>query len=172
MARLARQIAGTGALVAALSLAACKPTLTSDEYELRNIKPSNIVPKSSPKALVSAFERFCLDAGNRSDIRATLRASDYVPVPDKVGTHQVWLVDDLRPAVLLNDTDCMVMAQSRTGQTERVKAVVAKRFPQARPVAGSNFESLWSQDRTLIFTRRVTPNAAPSQFMLGISQGS
>lgn len=164
---------GAALLASCLALiAACTPNLSPDEYELRNMKPANIVPKSSPKALVAAFERFCLDAGSRAETRAALRAGDYVPVPDKVGAMQVWLVDDQRPAVLLNDTDCVVMAQSRTGQTERVKRMVASRFPQAMPVTGSRFENLWSEGRSLIFTRRVTPDAAPSQFMLGISQGS
>lgn len=163
---------GAALLASCLALSACQPTLNSDEYELRNMQPSNIVPKSSPKALVAAFERFCLDAGSRAETQATLRASDYVPVPEKVGSMQVWLVDDLRPAVLLNDTDCVVLAQSRTGQTERVNRLVAARFPQAKPVAGSSFENLWSDGPDLIFTRRVTPNAAPSQFMLGISQGN
>ncbi|AWB49323.1 hypothetical protein HYN69_13140 [Gemmobacter aquarius] len=170
-AKITAQGAALLALCLAL-LAACTPDLTPDEYELRNMKPSNIVPKSSPKALVTAFERFCLDAGTLAETRAALRTGDYVPVPDRVGELQVWLVDDQRPAVLLNDTDCVVMAQSRTGQTERVKRLVASRFPQAKPVTGSRFENLWSEGRSLIFTRRVTPNAAPSQFMLGISQGS
>ncbi len=172
MPRHTATTAGKIALAAIVSLGGCTAKLTSDEYELRNMKPSNIVPKSSPKALVASFERFCLDQGSRAETRAALRASDYVPVPDPVAGMQVWLVDDLRPAVLLNDSDCVVMAQSRTGQTERVKTLVADRFPQARPVSGSSFENLWSQDQSLIFTRRVTPNAAPSQFMLGISLGS
>ena len=175
--RVSSALRGVGAaMLLSVPLSGCMADLSADDYELRNMNPDNIVPKSSPKAFVAAFESFCLEPQSRASARAKLRASDYVPAPRKLGAMEVWVVDDRRPAVLLNDTDCAVLAESRTGQTGRVNALVGDRFPEATPVTDSRFESLWQVDgadrRTLIFTRRIQPNQPQSQFMLGISLGS
>lgn len=171
--RVRSALRGVGA---ALLLSGCTADLTADDYEVRNMNPDNIVPKSSPKAFIAAFESFCLDPQSRAAVRAKLRANDYVPAPRKLGAMEVWVVDDRRPAVLLNDKDCAVLAESRTGQTERVKALVGDRFPEAAPVTDPRFENLWQVEdadrRTLIFIRRIQPNQAQSQYMLGISLGS
>lgn len=135
------------------ALSACTPTgqLTSDIHELANIRPSNIVPKSSPKQLAGTFERFCLD-GPRSAGRmeSALRAADYVPVPLRNRSIRAFVVDDKRPMVAISVSGriCTVEAESRTGQTERLRKLVADRFPNAihydaGELARLNLEQAW-----------------------------
>lgn len=164
-----------GAAMLCLMLAGCTSTLTADDYELRNMSPDNIVPKSSPKAFVAAFSSYCLEPGSPAATRARLRSGNYVPAPRKLGRMEVWVVDDRRPAVLLSETECVVLAKARTGQTERARQLVRDRFPTAVPMTDARFESLWQipgTDRsTLIFTQRNQANEPESQFMLCISLG-
>ena len=157
-------------------LSACDvPATTSDTYELANIDPRNVIPKSTPKAFVAAFEKYCLDEGpNTAAIERALRSTDYVRVPGNSALRS-WVVDDKRPAVVVaaNGLSCAVAAQARTGQTERVREMVSSRFPGAIAVPANmkpaGMESLWLVDadkNVFVFTKRRTPVGEPSQLIL------
>ena len=158
--------------VSLATLMACTGPYGADQAELANIKPSNIVPKSSPSQLVKVFDQFCTDAPRRhSEHEAALRNASYVPKqPRQISAPQVFLVDDLRPAVAVSDTVCMVQARSRTGQTERVADYVAARFANAKPLdpapLGHHIERAWSvslPDAAVIATeRRLTLDGVTS----------
>ncbi|MCV2888051.1 hypothetical protein [Ruegeria aquimaris] len=135
-----------------------------DAAELRNIAPWNIVPKSSPAQLVTAFRQFCVEApASRSAQEGKLRNASYVPTAPRNGNKpQVFLVDDRRPAIVVSDTTCMARAYARTGQTEKMNDYVASAFPDARPVSPDSlpktFEQAWSvnlPDAAIIATERV-----------------
>lgn len=165
------------ALLAALPLAACTTDATPDRLEIANMYPWNVVPKSSPSALVRSFERFCLDGpGSAAALDAPLRRAGYVPLPAQAGRPRTYLVDDRRPDVLVSDSGCMVAAESRTGQTERARRAVAERFPAARPVApqrvGRNVEDAWllpAPDGRVVFTLRQIEGSARSRYGLGMT---
>lgn len=124
--------------------ASSSPTVpaSAEELEFRNMRPSNRVPKSSGAALVSAFERFCLDAGREPALIAnTLRNADYVAAPRQPGDSATsFLVDDRRPLVHVADDGrfCAVFAEARTGQSARIQRLIAQRFPNAPGVAGEH----------------------------------
>ena len=131
-----------------LPLAACSTEPVSpDAAEFANAWRSNLVPKSSPSALIGAFDRFCVS--RPSNVDATLRRAGYVPVPgSKRGDARAYIVDDRRPAVAVGDQICMVEAKSRTGQTDRMQGYMRERFPDTRPLSvksfGMNIEQAWS----------------------------
>jgi hypothetical protein len=157
-------------------LAACDvPATTSDAYELANMDPRNVIPKSTPKAFVASFEKYCLDEGtDTAAIERALRSTDYVRVPGNSALRS-WVVDDKRPAVIVaaDGLSCAVAAQARTGQTERVREMVSNRFPGAIPVPANmkpkGMESLWLVDadkNIFVFTKRRTPLGELSQLIL------
>ncbi|MFK7875999.1 MAG: hypothetical protein AB8B71_09505 [Paracoccaceae bacterium] len=121
-------------LIAGLTLSGCASTLPgSDRAELGNISRSNIVPKSTPTALLVGFHDFCVNAPpTRAAKEDHLRSAAYVPTSPKTADLQVFLSDDARPAIAISDTMCLAQARSRTGQTQRVQDYVAKTFPDAR----------------------------------------
>jgi hypothetical protein len=131
----------------ALGLAACNPVAQSNPaapavspelYEFANMRQSNIIPKSSPSAFVRAFDSFCLQGGKTAAaVAQKLRAKDYVAAPRLPGSQQTaFVVDDSRPMVVVADNGkfCAVAARSRTGQTAKVRAFVARRFGSAPAV--------------------------------------
>lgn len=121
-----------------LLVAACGQPIGSDQAELRNIKPYNRVPKSSPTQFVKAFDRFCLSPVNGLETRESrLRKASYVPT--QTGELKVFLVDDRRPAIVLGKHICSARALSRTGQTEKLQVYIASNFPNARPLDPSAF---------------------------------
>ncbi len=123
-------------------LAGCTTAgLGPDALEIANIRHYNEVPRSSPAALVRAFDRFCVNRPKDPDAAdALLRGASYVPLRKRSGSDaRVYLVDDRRPAVVLGRNICLVQAKSRTGQTEKTRAFVAGAFPGARPMSPESF---------------------------------
>lgn len=136
------------------------------------MRPSNIVPKTTPTRLVTMFQDICLDAPATTEANAArLRAMDYVEVPARQRRAiRSFVVDDSRPAILLaaDGTGCAVAAQSRTGQTERLRRLIAERFPQARPIGGQGIEQGWSlgPGHGQVVLRRVLRPGNPSEVMV------
>lgn len=170
------------ACAAALALGGCASAAgTPERLELANMNPGNVVPKSSPAQLVAAFERFCLDT-DAAAAPAALRRSDYVEVPRRTGGMvRSFVVDDRRPAVMLSDAGraCAVAAASRTGQTERLRGMITRRFPGATPVdparIGAQTEQAWVVPGArggIVFVQRLTAPAQPSRLILGIQRNS
>lgn len=169
------------AAVAGLSLTACGPggRALPEEFELANIKPSNVIPKSSPRQFVATFERFCLKMSEGRD--AALRAADYVPTGRQPRNGlRSYAVDDRRPFVMIGATDgqdaCAVSASSRTGQTEEVRSMVARRFPGALAVDPSrvqpNGEDAWSiGNGAILATWRRGHPASPATYTLALFPG-
>ncbi len=158
-----RAIAAVALLVAAAGCGG--PTTDADRAELDNIAPWNVVPKSSPAQLVTGFERFCLDGPRDLDaLDGALRDGGYVPTGARHPTRgQVYLVDDRRPAIAVTRRMCVAQARARTGQTERVRDMVASRFPDARPMDpaafGTGVEQAWRVVTPLpgiVATRRMS----------------
>ena len=138
-----------------------------DAYELANIRPWNIVPLSSPARLVGTFEKVCLDGPTDPDrAAAALRAMDYVEVPGP-GPIRSFAVDDNRPAVMISATACAVGARSRTGQTERIRAMVATRYPQAEGFIARGIEQGWRlPSGDAIALRRLPRPGGPNEMIL------
>ena len=181
MERATTVLAATTAAV----LAGCTPSppITPESFELANIDPDNIVPKSSPAALVRAFSDFCVDQiGNLGALPDLLRSRDYVAVPKLRANGQFlfFVVDDKRPMVMLSEgaqsSTCAVAAESRTGQTNRVLSFVATEFPEARPIdparIGPTAEAAWfiGETTTIIFILREGTQSAPAQIVVGLTR--
>ena len=171
------------ALCAGALLASCTPEggFQPEQIELANIDQRNIIPKSSPRQFVGTFERFCLDMISRPDqIAGALRVADYVPANrPRPGRPPTYAVDDRRPLVIVDagsPASCAVAAESRTGQTQEARAMVARRFPNARQLDPSLFrrqgaEEIWrvsSEPETLVFTLRQSVLSPPSRYLLGV----
>ncbi|MEO0486219.1 MAG: hypothetical protein AAF092_09935 [Pseudomonadota bacterium] len=126
------------ALAAGVALAGCsEPVMTqADRAELRNIKPSHVVPKSSPAQLVNTFRAVCVDGPTTFEGRvAKLRDLSYVPTrPRSARGMQYFVVDDRRPSISLSARMCIATAEARTGQSERFGDYVARAFPGAQPL--------------------------------------
>lgn len=158
--RARRKRVGAALLAGGFVLAACSAQgISPDTAELRNMWRSNLVPKSSPALMVSAFDRFCAQ-GPRDD--ATLRAAGYVPLPNRAPGARAYVIDDRRPAVAVSDRMCVVQAESRTGQTARFQNYVTATYPGARPIdpapLGKSIEQAWSlptNPPSLIATERT-----------------
>lgn len=151
-------------MLATLTLGACSAqNVAPDAAELANISAFKMVPKSSPRQLVLAFDRFCV---NRKDTLAAqddaLRAAGYVPVAAAPNaTARTYVVDSDRPAIAMSERMCVVRARSRTGQTDRFETYIADTFEQARslpPAAfGRRIEKAWQlndQPARVIATER------------------
>jgi hypothetical protein len=174
-------LAGCGMSNAAHQPASPVP-VTPEVLELANMRFSNVVPKSSPAALVQTFERFCLGPQRSvAEVKAALRAADFVEVPS-VQPNGVtsFVVDDRRPMVLLGDDGqlCAVGAQSRTGQTARIQSMINRRFPQAQALnpatVSKNTEyavRTAGSDGDTIFLQRIAPFVMQSRLILGIRRG-
>lgn len=155
------------AYAATLALGACSPgQISSDVYELANIHPAHVVPKSSPAQFVAGFRRHCV-ATKEAQRDAGLRAADYVPLPRR-GRVQSWAVDTRAPLVMTQPGACAVAAQSRTGQTSRVAAMIASDYPGARPVAVPGAEAAWAVPGALITTHRTGAPSTPATYTLAI----
>ena len=171
---------------AALLASGCTlPDASPEEIELANMRPSNVIPKSSPGQFVSAFEQFCTDLLDRPDRRDTvLRAADYVPTTGRPRNGaRLYVVDDRRPAVAViadpRSIGCAVMAEPRTGQTDEVRRWVAREFPAATARTSSEVdigrtgEDAWTfptgNGRTgLIFTMRDGPFEPDPRYILSV----
>jgi hypothetical protein len=167
--------------LALFALTACQTPATStpELIELSNIKPANIVPKSSPAQLVSAFRRFCL-ANNLAEAEQALRKTDYIRKPRRGRTGVAsYVVDSRSPAVMLSGTaerfSCVVLSEARTGQTARIEDFVAARFPKAVKTdparVGPRTERAWlaaGNTGGIVYTRRAGPRITPQYLMFGI----
>ncbi|MBZ0127689.1 MAG: hypothetical protein K8F59_01105 [Rhodobacteraceae bacterium] len=149
------------AAVALALLAGCTAGgLGPDAAERANIYPANIVPRSSPSALVMAFDRHCVNAGPTLAAQdGDLRAAGYVPAVDTPRNGaRLYVVDDRRPAVAISARMCLVQAMARTGQTERAHAYVAETFPEAKPIGtadlGRHVEQAWAIPGGILATER------------------
>jgi hypothetical protein len=174
-------VAGCGMSNAAYGTANRIP-VTPEVLELANMRLSNVVPKSSPAALVRSFEQFCLSQKRMPvDIKAALRSADYVEAPsvEPNGT-TAFVVDDRRPMVILGDDGqlCAVGAQSRTGQTARIHRMINRRFPEAQvlePASVSNNTEYAVRTHgahgDIIFLQRIAPFVTQSRLILGIRRG-
>lgn len=169
--------------LAALSACASAGDTPYDTFELANIRPSNVIPKSSPASLVGTFRKHCL--ANLGDGDATARslvAADYVENRRaRTATARGFVVDDRRPAVMVSDGPdmffCSVIAESRTGQTTRSRSFVAQAFPGAREVDpkpyGRDKEAVWIVSQapaTLVFLSRSGSPSTPATFALTIGR--
>lgn len=171
----------------AVMATACMPAVQSETeteakprsaefYEFANMRPSNIIPKSSPAAYERAFERFCLNGGTSSAaVAASLRKSDYVAVPGPASNGQrAFVVDDTRPLVVISDDArfCAVVAQSRTGQTARIERFLAKRFAGATKIAQrpAGYELLLETQGDVIALKRLTSGVTGSRVLLAIER--
>ena len=156
-----------------------------EEIELANMRPSNVIPKSSPRQFVSTFEQFCTDMLDTPDRRdALLRAADYVPTTSRPRNGaRLYLVDDRRPAVIViaspGSIGCTVMAEPRTGQTDEVRRWVAREFPAATARApsqvgpGGAAEEVWTFPTGAgqlgsIFTMRDGPFEPDPQYTISV----
>lgn len=147
-------------MVGAVVLTACSGAVTSDQAELSNIAPWHMVPKSSPAQLVSAFDTHCVNGPTSlSEADKTLRKAGYVSLPARQRGVRAYMVDDKRPAVARSARMCMVQAEARTGQTDRVNRYVKRKLRGAQPIdpapLGRSIEQAWRvSDAQLIATRR------------------
>ena len=153
--------------------------VTPSMFELANIWQYNIIPKSSPRSLVTAFDRYCVGYADRlSTVRPALLDADYVLVPTtRQPALDTYVVDDRRPMVMVapQAASCAVAAESRTGQSHRATTYVADRFANAREIPpadiGPNVERAWlTQDANplVVFTMRQGPPSGPATFMIGL----
>ncbi|OIQ05458.1 MAG: hypothetical protein AUK60_10135 [Rhodobacteraceae bacterium CG2_30_10_405] len=171
---------GLPVLLAACTAApAATQAVAPEVYELANMRPGNVVPKSSPAALVSAFGKYCLDGPpDPAGVAARLRAADYVAVPQTTPNGiTAFVVDDSRPMVMVSDDGrtCAVGAASRTGQSARIRGLIAKRFPGATPLdpasVSPNTELAVQAPGAqggVIFLQRLAPAISHSRLILGI----
>lgn len=131
-------------------LAACSTgNVSPDTAELRNMWRVNLVPKSNPALMVRTFDRYCVEGPQDAEgSEAYLRSAGYVPLPEEVPGIKAYVIDDVRPAVALSRSMCLVQAESRTGQTTRFQNFVAETYPRARAIdpkpLGENIEQAWS----------------------------
>lgn len=161
--------------VASLLVAGCFAKSAQD-YERANIRPSNVIPKSSPAQFVATFRKHCLAHFGRPDaIAASLIAADYVERPRHPKGGRSFVVDDKRPLVAMSGTICGVYAQSRTGQTSKVAALIAAEFPDAIPadpaLLSRDTEQLWQlPGGRAILTQRDTLTGGAATYSLVIGQ--
>ena len=156
------RVAATLAL-GALTTGCVQGDTQADRAELRNIRPWNVVPLSSPSQLERGFDQFCVTAPNsRKGQEAKLRKAGYVPTRARNAVDaQVFLIDTRMPAIFVSDRMCMARARARTGQTARIQGYVDATFPKATPVDASAFasdiEQAWQVEtpsRAIIATQR------------------
>jgi hypothetical protein len=102
-----------------------------------------------------------------------LRKADYVETRARPAARtRSFVVDDSRPAILLgvDGRSCAVAAKARTGQTERIRAMIARRYPDAQAMdparIGPRTESAWSAGDGLIVLNRVILPGRPSELLL------
>ena len=166
-------------LWAASLLSACAGPWSAEEFEVANMRPSNLVPKSSPASFAGTFERHCLDRLDAPEtIGPSLLAADYILAPGaRRAGHELYVVDDRRPSVMVAPTPagtfCGVIVSSRTGQTARARGLVARRFPGASPLDASALEpgteAAWRvgpDGRTLLVLKRRGVPASPASLIL------
>ncbi|MCL3881220.1 hypothetical protein [Marivita sp. GX14005] len=161
-----------------LALTGCLDT-SPDAVELSNIRPWNVIPRSSPTAFVKTFDRLCVKPlVAKQPFETTLRNASYVPTGkrDRRG-FRTFVVDDRRPAVLVQERrasrGCGVIAVARTGQTQRVRNAIPQLFPNARPanpslVAGA--EQVWveTSPTRVIFTSRDASIPSGANYRLAV----
>jgi hypothetical protein len=135
------------------TLVACSTAnVTADQAELANLREWNKVPRSTPFAFVSAFDRYCISgAPGVAAMDAPLRTAGYVPLPNWTDpATRAYLSDDRRPAVVIGQRSCMIRARARTDQTATFARYVATAFPDAEPLTprklGRHVEAGWRID--------------------------
>lgn len=154
---------------------------TAELYEFANMRESNLVPKSSSAALVKAFEKFCFDSGRDAKaVAKKLRAADFVAAPNTSANGQTaFVVGDTRPMVVISDDGrfCAVVAQSRTGQTARIRSMIDRRFPGTRHVRSDTPKTeilvqTSGRNGGLVTLRRLAPTIAGSRVVLAMQRAS
>ncbi len=161
---------------AACILSGCDPQYDAREAELRNFKPTHLVPKSSPAALVKAFDTYCIEGPKSpSELRKKLESAGYVAytAQPRDGVHS-FVVDNKRPAVLITSDGCAVAAASRSGHTERLRSYVASTFPNAKTIdpapLGDQIEDAWvvpTEPKRVVATQRsLDPMTYLSRYMI------
>ncbi|MEO0370734.1 MAG: hypothetical protein AAF231_04680 [Pseudomonadota bacterium] len=151
--------AGIG-LLAGLSLAACSTQAPSaDRLELATIWPGNVIPKSTPRELVSAFDAVCVKTNGPATQETALRNAGYVPTNTTRGdVRQVFVIDNRAPAIAISDTMCIARATARTGQSNAVARYVTDTFPSAKPMNREDFsvdiEQAWAIPGGILATAR------------------
>jgi len=177
-----RLYVSTGAICATALLGGCVPrsAITPDMVELGNIRASHVIPKSSPRQMVKAFDSYCM-APSPAASKAALRKDDYVQTKDTGNGVETFVVDDRKPAVMLvqskRKTGCAIVVEARTGQTNRVLDYVNATFPKARALApssiGKKTEHAWiAQDGTgaVLFTQRSESLVGAPTYLFGVSR--
>lgn len=159
MTHLAKYIPGAAALAVLTGCGGTGPV--GQAYELANMRPWHVVPRSAPAVFVKTFRTQCLPSRDTAQIEKTLRAANYIEAPSR-GALRTFVSDDRRPMVTVGRTVngfvCGVSAKSRAGQTQQVNRFVAKTFPGARPVSpasiGPSIEQAWAIGPDLLVTQR------------------
>lgn len=141
-------------------LGACSSEAPSaDRLELATIWPGNVIPKSTPRELVTAFDAICVKTNGPAAQETALRNAGYVPTNTTRGeVRQVFVIDNRAPAIALSPTMCIARATARTGQSNAVGRYVADAFPTAQPLDPDDFsvdiEQAWSVDGGILATAR------------------
>ncbi|MEO0774673.1 MAG: hypothetical protein AAFZ04_16005 [Pseudomonadota bacterium] len=118
-----------------------------------------MIPKSTPRELVTAFDAFCVKTNGTAAQEATLRNAGYVPTNTTRGeVRQVFVIDNRAPAIAISDTMCIARATARTGQSNAVGRYVAEAFPTAQPLKRDDFsvdiEQAWAIPGGILATAR------------------
>lgn len=172
-------IAAGLAVAIVVPLAACSNAVNRREAdELENIWRSNVIPKTTPKRFVSAFEDVCLaHIQNPDQTAAKLRADDYVEMTGQAG-FRTFVVDTKLPLISFKTAPdrlhCYASAEARTGQSARVNDLVAS-LPNARPVGPAvtklPAEQAWligPGNSTLIYTMRNGSTFDHPRYVVGV----
>lgn len=117
-----------------LITSACSPEAPdADRLELATLSPWNEIPKSTPRELVTGFDRFCVKTtGGPAAQETALRNAGYVPTNTTRGKdRQVFLIDNRAPAIAISPQMCIARSTARTGQTNAVGRYVVDTFPEA-----------------------------------------
>lgn len=155
-----RQAARGIALACATIFAGCSPEApTADRLELATIWPGNVIPKSTPRELVTAFDAVCVKTKDPAAQENALRNAGYVPTNTTRGkARQVFVSDNRAPAIAISRDMCIARATARTGQSNAVGRYVAATFPDARPLDSDDFsvdvEQAWDVGGSILATAR------------------
>lgn len=163
------------ALASGRAPASVAPNAGPDAHELSNLDVRNIAPKSSPAAMARVFKDSCPHGPQGfAAAEAGLRKAGFVPMPGDGGM-VAFVSDDRRPMVLVNRNgrSCAVGAMARTGQTDRLRRLVAERFPKAVAVdvaalGQPGLEAAWRIEDGILYLQRVASPFNSSRLIFGI----
>jgi len=167
-------------MMALTMISACTSAVNPQQAaEVENIRANNVIPKSTPKALIAGFSRFCQDnIRDLAALPAKLNRADYVEIRAP-GQFRTYIVDSKQPAVSFKASGktahCFVAAEARTGQASAIERYVAAEHPGAReldPVtSGLPAERVWllpDLAPTLVYLRRFGSIHGTPRLALGI----